>query len=71
VAAYLGLQGNTDDQRLESLIAALDDLRVALDLPKTIQDYGVNEKDFLAKVDDLALEAFDDQCTGSNPRYPP
>jgi acetaldehyde dehydrogenase/alcohol dehydrogenase len=70
VAAYLGLQGNTDDQRLESLIAALDDLRVALDLPKTIQDYGVNEKDFLAKVDDLALEAFDDQCTGSNPRYP-
>jgi len=48
----------------------LEELKVALNIPLSIKDAGVNEADFLAKVDELAVDAFDDQCTGANPRYP-
>ncbi len=72
VADHLGLSqaGDRTAQKIERLLAWLDELKANLDIPMSIQAAGVNEADFLAKVDELAVEAFDDQCTGANPRYP-
>ncbi len=70
IADYLGLGGNTEDEKIENLIRSLEEIRTKLDIPASIQAYGVSEKDFLERVDQLAEEAFDDQCTGTNPRYP-
>ena len=70
VADYLGLGGDTDEQKLENLIAALDALRARVGIRKTIRDYGIDEQDFLARLDAMTEQAFDDQCTGANPRYP-
>ena len=70
VADYLGLGGTDEDGKVENLIAAVADLRKSLDLPATISGAGVNEEEFMAKVDELSELAFDDQCTGNNPRYP-
>ncbi len=72
VADHLGLSqpGARTAQKIERLLTWLDELKVNLDIPKSIQAAGVAEADFLAKVDELAVEAFDDQCTGANPRYP-
>ncbi|MDO5552472.1 MAG: bifunctional acetaldehyde-CoA/alcohol dehydrogenase [Planctomycetia bacterium] len=62
--------GMTPENRVEALIAAVEDLKDRLDIPKTIQEYGIPEKDFLARLDVMSEKAFDDQCTGANPRYP-
>jgi acetaldehyde dehydrogenase/alcohol dehydrogenase len=70
IADYLGLQGTNDDEKIESLIAAIDDLKRKLDLPMTIKEAGVKEADFFEKIDEMCVQAFDDQCTGANPRYP-
>nr|WP_086940212.1 bifunctional acetaldehyde-CoA/alcohol dehydrogenase [Thaumasiovibrio occultus] len=72
VAEHLGLTqpGDRTAQKIERLLAWLDELKTNLDIPKSIQSAGVPEADFLAKVDELSVEAFDDQCTGANPRYP-
>ena len=70
VADYLKLGGNTDEEKLENLLAALDQLKEKVGIKKTIRDYGVDEQDFLARLDDMVEQAFDDQCTGANPRYP-
>lgn len=70
VSDYLGLPGKTDDEKVNSLIQAIEKLRKELDLPATIREAGVNEAEFMAKVDELSELAFDDQCTGNNPRYP-
>jgi acetaldehyde dehydrogenase/alcohol dehydrogenase len=70
VADYLGLSGKSYDDKIEALISAIEKLRKDLDLPSTIEEAGVNEADFMAKVDELSELAFDDQCTGNNPRYP-
>ncbi|MBM7036698.1 bifunctional acetaldehyde-CoA/alcohol dehydrogenase [Vibrio ulleungensis] len=72
VADHLGLSqaGDRTAQKIERLLAWLDELKVNLDIPMSIKDAGVSEADFMAKVDELAVEAFDDQCTGANPRYP-
>ncbi len=70
VADYLGLAGETDEEKLEALIAALRDLEAKVGIKPTIRDYGVDEGDFLARLDDMTEQAFDDQCTGANPRYP-
>ncbi|HDY7434764.1 TPA: bifunctional acetaldehyde-CoA/alcohol dehydrogenase [Vibrio vulnificus] len=72
VADHLGLSqaGDRTAQKIERLLAWLDELKGNLDIPMSIQAAGVAEADFLAKVDELAVEAFDDQCTGANPRYP-
>ena len=56
--------------KIDALLNWLEELKIALDIPLSIQAAGVNEADFLAAVDDLAEQAFDDQCTGANPRYP-
>lgn len=72
VAVHLGLAGVNDsnDTKVEQLLAWLDGLKAELGVPASIRDAGVNEADFLAKLDELAIAAFDDQCTGANPRYP-
>jgi acetaldehyde dehydrogenase/alcohol dehydrogenase len=70
IADYLGIQGTNDDEKIESLIAAIDDLKRKLNLPMTIKEAGVKEADFFEKIDEMCVQAFDDQCTGANPRYP-
>ncbi len=70
VADALKLGGKTDEEKLEKLIAALDDLKAKIGIKKTIRDYGIDEKDFLDRLDAMTELAFDDQCTGANPRYP-
>jgi len=70
IADYLGLGGDSNDEKIAALVASLDQMKRALNIPQSIKDYGINEEEFLARVDQLAEEAFDDQCTGTNPRYP-
>ena len=70
VADYLGLGGNTDEEKLENLIKAVEELKVKIGIKPTIRDYGIDERDFLDRLDDMVEQAFDDQCTGANPRYP-
>ena len=70
VAEALNLGGNTDQEKLENLIKAIDELKDKIGIKKTIRDYGVEEGKFLATLDEMSEQAFDDQCTGANPRYP-
>ena len=70
VADYLNLGGSTDEEKLENLIKAIDELKVKIGIKDTIRDYGIDEEDFLNRLDDMTEQAFDDQCTGANPRYP-
>ncbi len=70
VAEALGLGGKTDDDKLNNLIKAIDELKAKVGIKKTIKEYGIDETDFLARLDDMVEQAFDDQCTGANPRYP-
>ena len=70
VADYLKLGGATDEEKLENLITAIDELKVKTGIKKTIRDYGIDETDFLNRLDSMVEQAFDDQCTGANPRYP-
>ena len=70
VAEYLGLGGKNDEQKLENLIKAIDALKAKVGIKKTIKDYGIEEKQFLDNLDEMVEQAFDDQCTGANPRYP-
>ena len=70
IADYLKLGGKTDEEKLEKLCEAIDDLKAKVGIKKTIKDYGIDEADFLARLDAMVEQAFDDQCTGANPRYP-
>lgn len=70
VADALGLGGRNNSEKVELLIAALNDLKEKVGIKKTIRDYGIDEKDFLDRLDEMSEQAFDDQCTGANPRYP-
>ena len=70
IADYLRLPGTTNKEKLESLISAIDQLKERVGIRKTIRDYGIQEADFLASLDEMVEQAFDDQCTGANPRYP-
>ena len=70
IADYLNLSGKTDDEKVESLITALDALKEKIGIKKTIRDYVPDEADFLNRLDSMTEQAFDDQCTGANPRYP-
>lgn len=70
ISDYLKLGGNTDAEKLERLIAAVDALKEQVGIKKTIRDYGIDETDFLNRLDAMVEQAFDDQCTGANPRYP-
>ena len=70
IADFLGLSGDTDKEKLESLIAAVEKLKETVGIQKTIRDYGIGEEAFLETLDEMSKQAFDDQCTGANPRYP-
>ena len=70
VAEYLGIEGKNDEEKLEGLIKAINDLKAKIGIKTSIKEYGIDEKDFLARLDDMTEQAFDDQCTGANPRYP-
>ncbi len=70
IADYLGLGGSSDEEKLENLISAIDDLKEKIGIKPTIRDYVPDEADFLRRLDDMSEQAFDDQCTGANPRYP-
>jgi acetaldehyde dehydrogenase / alcohol dehydrogenase len=70
IARYLGLGGATKDEQVESLIAWVESLKRDLDIPASIRDARVEEAEFLSRLDSIAVDAFDDQCTGANPRFP-
>ena len=70
VADYLKLGGNTDEEKLEKLIDAITELMHKIGIHDTIREYGVSEEAFLGRLDEMVEQAFDDQCTGANPRYP-
>jgi acetaldehyde dehydrogenase/alcohol dehydrogenase len=70
IADYLGLGGSNNEEKLENLITAIDELKAKVGIKKTIKDYNIDEADFLSRLDEMTEQAFDDQCTGANPRYP-
>ena len=70
VADYLGVGGKDDSEKLTNLIAKIDELKAKIGIKSTIKEYVPDEQDFLDRLDDMTIQAFDDQCTGANPRYP-
>ena len=70
IADYLHLGGNTDEEKVELLIAKINELKAQVGIKETIKDYGIDEESFLSTLDEMVEQAFDDQCTGANPRYP-
>ena len=70
ISDYLGLGGTTEDDKVERLIDAINQLKVQVGLPLSIEEAGISHKSFEESLDDMAINAFDDQCTGANPRYP-
>ena len=70
VAQFLGFGGKDDKESVENLIKGINDLKTRIGIKETIADYGVKEEDFLSTLDEMTEQAFDDQCTGANPRYP-
>ncbi len=70
VADYLGIKGKNNKEKLNNLIKAIDELKARVGIKPAIKDYVPDEKDFLDRLDDMVEQAFDDQCTGANPRYP-
>ena len=70
ISDYLGLGGKNENDKITKLIDHVELLKRQLDIPDSISDYGISEADFLASIDELSEQAFDDQCTGANPRYP-
>lgn len=69
-AHYCGIKGKNDEETFEKFIDALEALKERIGIKKTIADYGIDEKKFLSTLDEMVEQAFDDQCTGANPRYP-
>ena len=69
-AHFLGICGKDDAETLELFIGKIEELKAKVGIKKNIKDYGIEEKDFLATLDEMVEQAFDDQCTGANPRYP-
>ncbi len=69
-ANFCGVSGKNDQETLDLFIEKIEALKERVGIKKTIADYGVSEEDFLATLDEMSEMAFDDQCTGANPRYP-
>lgn len=67
---YLGFGGKNDDEKLDNLIEAIENLKKMVGIKSSLKEYGIDEKEFLDKLDNMTEQAFDDQCTGANPRYP-
>ena len=70
IADFLQIEGKNNEEKVNKLIDKIEELKAAVGMPKTIKDFGVKEEDFLANLDEMVEQAFDDQCTGANPRYP-
>ncbi len=70
VSEGLGIDGKNDDDQVSNLIKAVEELKAKVGIKKTIREYGISEEDFLSSLDEMVEQAFDDQCTGANPRYP-
>ncbi len=70
IADYLGIKGESDEEKVEGLINAINELKAKVGIKETIKDYNIDEEKFLAELDEMVEQAFDDQCTGANPRYP-
>lgn len=70
IADFLAIKGKTNEEKLENLLVAISELKAKVGIHATIKEYGIDETEFLAKLDDMVEQAFDDQCTGANPRYP-
>ncbi len=70
VADYLGLGGDSNEEKVENLINAINELKEKVGIKKCIKDYNIDEQYFLDNLDEMVEQAFDDQCTGANPRYP-
>ncbi|WP_066506737.1 bifunctional acetaldehyde-CoA/alcohol dehydrogenase [Abyssisolibacter fermentans] len=70
IADHLHLGGNTDEEKVELLIKAIDELKAKINIPKSINEAGVSKHKFYDSLDEMSEQAFDDQCTGANPRYP-
>ena len=70
IAEYLGIDGKDDEEKLSKLLVKIDELKDKIGIKHTIKDYDISEKDFLETLDEMSEQAFDDQCTGANPRYP-
>lgn len=70
IAESLGLGGEGDSEKCENLIQAIEELKASIGIKAAIKDYGIDEKEFIDRLDEMAEQAFDDQCTGANPRYP-
>ena len=70
VADYIGIKGKDDAEKVENLIKEIEVLKKKIGIEGSIKEYGIDEKDFLDRLDEMSVQAFDDQCTGANPRYP-
>lgn len=70
IAECLNLGGYTDEEKRDNLISKIDELKDKIEIKRTIREYGVGEQEFLSSLDQMSEQAFDDQCTGTNPRYP-
>ena len=70
VADYIGIKGKDDAEKVENLIKEIEVLKKKIGIKGSIKEYGIDEKDFLDRLDEMSVQAFDDQCTGANPRYP-
>lgn len=70
IASFLGIEGKTDEEKFNKLLAKIDELKEKVGIKKTIKEYGISEETFLENLDEMVEQAFDDQCTGANPRYP-
>ena len=70
IAEHLNLGGKNDDEKVENLIKAIQNLKKQINLPSTIAECGVTKEAFYSTLDSMTEDAFDDQCTGANPRYP-
>jgi len=70
IAAFLGIDGETDEIKFNKLLEKIDELKEKVGIKKSIKEYGISEEEFLANLDRMVEQAFDDQCTSANPRYP-
>ncbi|MCL2387521.1 MAG: bifunctional acetaldehyde-CoA/alcohol dehydrogenase [Defluviitaleaceae bacterium] len=70
VASFVGINGKDDEEKTKNLMAKIDELKASIGIKNAIKDYGISESDFMAQLDSMVEQAFDDQCTGANPRYP-
>ena len=69
-ANFCGVVGKDDEDTFNKFLQKIEELKVSVGIKKTVKDYGITEEDYLATLDQMVEEAFDDQCTGANPRYP-